>query len=72
MKAAAALKLYLTDIKNLAVHAAIGVAILLTAFVIPVSVPLRIGILALVVAGNILRMRFSKKQDRKEEPEGLS
>lgn len=56
------LKMYLTDIKNLAVHTVIGVGILLVAFYLPVPAWIRIGILILAVAGNITRMNLSKRR----------
>ncbi len=56
--------------KNLLAHAAIGVGILLAAYFMPVSAPLRIGILILVVTGNIIRMRLAKKKSTDMRSEG--
>ncbi|MFH0894583.1 MAG: hypothetical protein V2A54_09110 [Bacteroidota bacterium] len=62
MKVLRWLWLYLKDWKNLLAHTMIGVAILLVAFYLPVRLEYRIGILVLVVAFNVIRMRISKKK----------
>lgn len=62
-----AIAAYLRDWKNLLVHAVIGIGILVFALVLPVSVPVRIAILAAVVLLNVIRMRLDKKR-RTEEP----
>ncbi len=52
---------YLKDWKNLLTHGLIGVAILVVAFVIPVSPVYRILILLVVVGFNLIRMNHSKR-----------
>ncbi len=52
---------YLKDWKNLLVHALIGVAILLAAFVIPVKPIYRILILLVVIGFNLIRMNHAKR-----------
>lgn len=67
MKIITAILNYLKDWKNLLVHALIGVAILMAAFVIPVKPIYRILILILVVLFNIVRMNHSKRFLTKKE-----
>jgi len=52
---------YLKDWKNLLVHALIGIAILLAAFVIPVKPIYRILILLAVIGFNLIRMNHTKR-----------
>jgi len=54
--------IYLKDWKNLLAHSIIGVLILLVAFYLPVKPIFRVGVLVLVVAFNIVRMRLAKKK----------
>ena len=61
MKVIHAIWSYLKDWKNLLVHALIGVAILLAAFVIPVKPIYRIIILLAVIGFNIIRMNHTKR-----------
>jgi len=61
MKIINAIWSYLKDWKNLLVHALIGVAILLAAFVIPVKPIYRIIILLAVIGFNIIRMNHTKR-----------
>ncbi len=55
-----ALMEYLKDWKNLLVHGAIGIGLVVLALFLPVHPLLRLGILVLVVAFNILRGRRDK------------
>ncbi|MEI7595276.1 MAG: hypothetical protein WCK02_05965 [Bacteroidota bacterium] len=52
---------YLKDWKNILAHSIVGVLILLIAFFLPVKPIYRIGILVLVVAFNVIRMKLAKK-----------
>ena len=61
MKIINAIWSYLKDWKNLLVHALIGVAILLAAFVIPVKPIYRIIILLAAIGFNIIRMNHTKR-----------
>jgi hypothetical protein len=61
MKIINAIWSYLKDWKNLLVHALIGIAILLAAFVIPVKPIYRIIILLAVIGFNIIRMDHTKR-----------
>jgi hypothetical protein len=56
------MKSYLTDWKNLATHAAIGVLLVVVIFVIPIDLIYRIAIFFGVVVFNMARMRYEKKQ----------
>jgi hypothetical protein len=58
--------LYLKDWRNLLAHSLIGVLILSVAFFIPVEPIYRISLLILIVGFNILRMRYSKRKQKKE------
>jgi sterol desaturase/sphingolipid hydroxylase (fatty acid hydroxylase superfamily) len=58
---------YLKDWKNLLTHTLVGVAILLVALYLPVKPFYRIIFLVIVVAFNIVRMRFSKKRKDKHK-----
>ncbi|MBI4975999.1 MAG: hypothetical protein HZC28_00860 [Spirochaetes bacterium] len=53
---------YLKDWKNLAMHAMIGVGILLVAIFLPVAWYIRVLLLVLIVTFNILRMRHEREQ----------
>jgi len=53
---------YLKDWKNLLSHAIVGVLILVVGLSLPILPIYRIGILVLIVALNIFRMRLSKKK----------
>lgn len=57
---------YLKDWKNLLFHALTGVAILLVAFYLPVSIYIRMGILVLVILFNVFRKKWSIKNKNKE------
>ncbi|WP_292756723.1 hypothetical protein [Methanobacterium sp.] len=50
---------YLTDWKNILTHSIVGVAILLIALFAPVSPYIRIAFVGVVVAFNVLRMRYT-------------
>lgn len=54
------IKTYLTDWKNLFTHSLVGVAILVIALYAPVSPYLRMGFVGVVVAFNVIRMKYSK------------
>jgi hypothetical protein len=53
------LRTYLTDWKNLLTHSIVGVAILLIAIFAPVSPYIRIAFVGVVVAFNVIRMRYT-------------
>jgi hypothetical protein len=53
---------YLKDWKNILSHSIIGVSILLIALYLPVKPIYRIGILILVVAFNVTRMKLAKRR----------
>ncbi len=53
---------YLKDWKNLLSHAVIGVLILVVGLSLPILPIYRIGILVLIVALNVFRMRLSEKE----------
>jgi hypothetical protein len=53
---------YLKDWKNLLSHAIVGVFILVVGLLLPILPVYRIGILLLIVALNIFRMRLSEKK----------
>ncbi|MBI9051915.1 MAG: hypothetical protein JEZ00_21040 [Anaerolineaceae bacterium] len=67
MKIFNAIWTYLKDWKNLLAHSLVGVAILLVAFIIPVEPIYRILILVIVVALNLIRMKYSKKHQSVKE-----
>ena len=69
MKALKGIWTYLKDWKNLLAHALIGVGILLVALLIPVKPVYRIGILLVVVAFNLVRMRLAKRKAQAVEEE---
>jgi hypothetical protein len=54
------LRSYLTDWRNLLMHAAIGVGLVLVAVYLPVPPVVRVGIFAAVIAFNVIRMRREK------------
>lgn len=59
------LQSYLTDWKNLLTHSLVGVAILLIVLFAPVSPYLRIAFVVVVIAFNVIRMKyFSGKNDK--------
>ena len=53
---------YLKDWKNILAHSIVGVLILVVGLALPVPPVYRVGILLLIVALNILRMRLSEKK----------
>ncbi len=53
------LRAYLTDWKNLLTHSIVGVVILLIALFAPVSPYIRIAFVGVVVAFNVIRMRYA-------------
>jgi hypothetical protein len=53
---------YLKDWKNLLSHAVVGVLILVVGLSLPILPIYRIGILVLIVALNVFRMRLSEKK----------
>ncbi len=61
-KSATGFKRYLTDWKNLAMHALIGVALVVLAIWAPVPLYGKIAIFLLVVVFNVFRMRINSKK----------
>ena len=61
-KSAAGFKRYLTDWKNLAMHASIGIALVVLAIWAPVPLHAKITIFLLVVVFNVFRMRINSKK----------
>ena len=61
-----ALKIYLTDWKNLLAHGLVGVVLLCIALFAPVHWIYRVLFLILVVVFNVLRMRYSKNKKNKD------
>ena len=55
---------YLKDWKNLLPHAVVGILILVMGLALPILPVYRMGILLLVVALNILRMRLSETKEK--------
>lgn len=53
------LKNYLTDWKNLLTHSIVGVVILAVALFAPVSPYIRLAFVGLVVAFNVVRMKYT-------------
>lgn len=53
---------YLKDWKNLLSHAIVGVLILAVGLLLPIPPVYRIGILLLIIALNVFRMRLSEKK----------
>ncbi len=53
---------YLKDWKNLLSHAIVGVLIVVVGLTLPIEPVYRIGILFLIVALNIFRMRLTRKK----------
>ena len=66
MKIVDALKTYLTDWKNLLTHGIVGVILLYCLLFAPVAWYWRVILLILVIAFNILRMRYSKNKKEEE------
>ena len=62
MKIWDALKMYLTDWKNLLTHGIVGVILLYCLLFAPIAWYWRVIILILVIAFNIVRMRYSKNK----------
>lgn len=60
MKIFEGLKKYLTDWKNLLAHTIVGVILLLIAIFAPVPWAIRVLFLVLVVAFNVIRMKYFK------------
>lgn len=54
------MKSYLTDWKNLLTHTIIGIVLLWFALFAPISPYIRIGVLGVVLAFNVIRMRYFK------------
>lgn len=53
------LKLYLTDWKNLLTHSLVGAIILVIALFAPVSPYIRLAFVGLVIAFNVIRMKYT-------------
>jgi len=53
---------YLKDWKNLLSHSIVGILILVVGLLLPISPVYRIGVLFLIIALNIFRMRLSGKK----------
>jgi uncharacterized membrane protein len=64
MKIMEALKIYLTDWKNLLAHGIVGVILLYCLLFAPIAWYWRIIILVLVIVFNIVRMRYSKNKKK--------
>lgn len=62
MKIVDALKIYLTDWKNLLTHGIVGVILLYCLLFAPIAWYWRVIILILVIAFNIVRMKYSKNK----------
>lgn len=62
----AGLKSYLTDWRNLLGHALLGVVFVVIAIWAPISVWLKLVIIALLIAFNIFRMRRKNKKSAEE------
>jgi hypothetical protein len=58
MKIFQGIKTYLTDWKNLLMHSIVGILIVIIALFAPISPYLRLGFVDVVVAFNILRMKY--------------
>ncbi|MDO5850779.1 MAG: hypothetical protein Q4P14_06135 [Methanobacteriaceae archaeon] len=69
MKIFNALKIYLTDWKNLLAHTLVGVVLLAIALFAPVHWIYRVIFLILVVVFNVIRMRYSKNKKDKQAKE---
>jgi hypothetical protein len=52
------IKTYLTNWKNLLIHSVLGVTMISIAIFAPISPYIRIGFIGVVVAFNILRMKY--------------
>jgi hypothetical protein len=59
------LKSYLTDWKNLLTHSIVGVVIVVIALFAPVSPYVRLAFVAVVVAFNVVRMRYTGNREIK-------
>ena len=62
MKIFDALKTYLTDWKNLLTHAIVGLVLLYCLLLAPVAWYWRVILLILVIAFNVIRMRYSNNK----------
>ncbi|MBQ6813400.1 MAG: hypothetical protein IJP12_02055 [Methanobrevibacter sp.] len=62
MKITEALKIYLTDWKNLLTHAIVGIILLYCLLFAPVAWYWRIILFLLVIIFNVIRMRYSKNK----------
>jgi len=60
---------YLKDWKNLLSHTIVGVLILVVGLSLPILPVYRIGILLLIVALNIFRMRLSERKSQRSTDE---
>ena len=58
MKIYQGIKMYLTDWRNLLLHSIVGILIVIIALFAPISPYLRLGFVAVVIAFNILRMKY--------------
>jgi Flp pilus assembly protein TadB len=66
-----ALKAYLTDWRNLLGHALLGVGFVVLAVWAPISIWIKLVIIALLVAFNVFRMRNKAKSNATKEEETL-
>lgn len=62
MKIIGALKIYLTDWKNLLTHGIVGIILLYCLLFAPIAWYWRVIILIMVIAFNVVRMRYSKNK----------
>ena len=60
MKIIEGLKIYLTDWKNLLTHGIVGVILLYCLLFAPVAWDWRVILLIIVIAFNLIRMKYSK------------
>ena len=65
MKIFDALKIYLTDWKNLLTHGIVGVILLYCLLFAPIAWYWRIILFIIVIVFNILRMKYTKKKGLK-------
>jgi Flp pilus assembly protein TadB len=61
------LKAYLTDWRNLLGHALLGVVFVVVAVWAPITLWLKLVIIALLITFNVLRMRFKNKKKSAKE-----
>ena len=66
MKIMHALKMYLTDWKNLLTHGIVGLILLYCLLFAPVAWYWRVILLIIVIVFNIVRMKFSKNKKGKD------